>query len=558
VSDNSLEFDEALTEAQAAERALAAAEARLLRALARIAELSLDRNGIAPFDEFTSCHIAPALNWTDKTATNLLHLAVQLTRRLPGTFAALERGDIDIRRARALAEVTEPLSVEQCGLVETRVLPKAVSQTAPELRQSARRQVLKIDPEGARRRHEQRKRGRQVRVKAEEDGMANLGVYCTATDAETAFAHIDGLAHACHTEIDRRTLDQRRADVAIDLLTGRIHACGTPTDTLAEDDDQTGRNDLNDSGAAADSSWTDATNSTSHTGTNHHNTSTNHHNTGTNHHNTGKPDSDSNTNTNDSSKTIDPDRANGGSNTNNSSKTNNGDSNTNDGSRANKGGSTDDRGWTTGHSETTASRASRGHRSDHDGCSRGSRRTRGSERSQVHVTMPLTTLIGLDDLPGELAGYGPIPAQLAREFAADATLRRLVTDPLSGTVLDVGTAKYRPPARLAEFVRARDRHCRFPGCRRPGRQCDLDHGIRFPDGPTSYANLCCLCRRHHRLKTEGGWLVKLDPDGMATWISPTGRVYITTPEPLLEVESEPPPPTGPIPAVSGRPASGDP
>lgn len=543
MSDSKLELDEALTEAQAAERAIAAAQARLLRALARIAELSPDPNGTAPFGEFTSCHIAPALNWTDSTATNQLRLAVQLTRRLPGTFAALERGDIDIRRARALAEVTEPLSVEQCELVEARVLPRAASQTAPALRQSARRQVLKIDPEGARRRHEQRKKGRQVRVRAEEDGMANLDVYCTVTDAETAFAHIDGLAHTRHSELDRRTLDQRRADVAIDLLTGRIHACGTPTDALA-DDDQAGKNDLNDNGVAANRDWTnDTTSWTNHTNwtndshTTHNNTGTTHTDPGTTHNNADGLDSDS-------SRTYDAHRA------DNDSKTNND-------SRANNDSSANGDGWTTCHSETTASdRVGREHRSDRGGCSRGSDRIMGGGRSQVHVTMPLTSLIGLDDLPGELAGYGPIPAQLAREFAADATLRRLVTDPLSGTVLDVGTTMYRPPTGLAEFVKARDQHCRFPGCRRPGRQCDLDHGIRFPDGPTSCANLCCLCRRHHRLKTKGGWLVKLDPDGTATWTSPTGRVYVTTPEPVMEVESEPSP--RPTPAASGRPRSGGP
>lgn len=75
----------------------------------------------------------------------------------------------------------------------------------------------------------------------------------------------------------------------------------------------------------------------------------------------------------------------------------------------------------------------------------------------VHVTVPWTTLAGVDDLPGQLAGYGPITAAYARELAADATRRRILTDPASGTVLDVGTTTYRPPAGLAAHVRARDR-----------------------------------------------------------------------------------------------------
>ncbi len=74
----------------------------------------------------------------------------------------------------------------------------------------------------------------------------------------------------------------------------------------------------------------------------------------------------------------------------------------------------------------------------------------------VHIVMPYSTLIGVDDLPGELAGYGPIPADLVRDIAADAVWKRLLHDPLSGTVLDVGRTTYRPPEALADHVRARD------------------------------------------------------------------------------------------------------
>jgi hypothetical protein len=61
--------------------------------------------------------------------------------------------------------------------------------------------------------------------------------------------------------------------------------------------------------------------------------------------------------------------------------------------------------------------------------------------------MAHSTLLGVDDQPAELVGHGPIPACLAREAAADAVWRRLVTDPLSGTVLGYGRTTYHPPAR---------------------------------------------------------------------------------------------------------------
>jgi hypothetical protein len=156
----------------------------------------------------------------------------------------------------------------------------------------------------------------------------------------------------------------------------------------------------------------------------------------------------------------------------------------------------------------------------------------------VRVVVAASTLLGLDDQPGELAGHGPIPATLARAIAADpdSTWRRVLTDPASGALLDVGRTSYRPPAALAEHVRARDRTCRFPGCRLTAERCDLDHLHRYPDGPTSAGNLATQCRHHHRLKHQGGWHVHADPDtpGLLHWTTPTGRTYTTRPRPPLD------------------------
>ena len=64
----------------------------------------------------------------------------------------------------------------------------------------------------------------------------------------------------------------------------------------------------------------------------------------------------------------------------------------------------------------------------------------------VQVVIPYSTLAGADEQPAELVGHGPIPASLARETAADGVWRRLVTDPLSGSLLDDGRTTYLPPA----------------------------------------------------------------------------------------------------------------
>lgn len=149
----------------------------------------------------------------------------------------------------------------------------------------------------------------------------------------------------------------------------------------------------------------------------------------------------------------------------------------------------------------------------------------------IQVTVAASTLAGLDDLPGELSGHGPIPASLARAVAADpsGTWRRLLTDD-AGALLDYGRRAYRPPAELARHVAARDRTCRFPTCNLPASTCEVDHVRSWQEGgTTAAANLQVLCRRHHHLKHEAGWRVTRRPDGSTEWTSPTGHRYCTPP-----------------------------
>lgn len=155
----------------------------------------------------------------------------------------------------------------------------------------------------------------------------------------------------------------------------------------------------------------------------------------------------------------------------------------------------------------------------------------------ISVVVPVGTLLGVDDAPGELAGYGPIPASLARRIAADGTWRRLLTDPVSGALLDVGTTRYSPPAALARFVRARDRTCRFPGCRADASSCEIDHTSRYPEGPTSCANLGPLCPHHHHLKHSGRWQLEQPSPGRFVWTAPTGHSYVVEAQPPGPVRS---------------------
>lgn len=144
----------------------------------------------------------------------------------------------------------------------------------------------------------------------------------------------------------------------------------------------------------------------------------------------------------------------------------------------------------------------------------------------VNVTVDLPTLLGLAENPGQLAGYGAIPASLARSLASDSQWRRFITEPTTGALLDFGRESYEPPQPLVDFLLARDRTCRFPGCRARAHLADLDHAQSWESGgETSAQNLGALCRRHHRLKTHGGWKLESASDGSCIWTSPHGKRY---------------------------------
>jgi hypothetical protein len=100
-------------------------------------------------------------------------------------------------------------------------------------------------------------------------------------------------------------------------------------------------------------------------------------------------------------------------------------------------------------------------------------------RPVVRVTVPASALLGLDDAPGHLAGFGPIPADTARLIAQDATWQRLLTDPVTGILTDYSTTTYQPGKVLRAAVQARDETCMFLTCDTPANWDDLDHIVPF-------------------------------------------------------------------------------
>ena len=146
----------------------------------------------------------------------------------------------------------------------------------------------------------------------------------------------------------------------------------------------------------------------------------------------------------------------------------------------------------------------------------GISRNTATSRGNADVTITMKTLTGLTDHPGELAGYGPVIADVARKIANDPdnTLRVIICDETTGEPAHIVTPTRRPTAQQRRSVETRHRTCVFPGCRMPSRQCDIDHTQAVADGgETCDCNLAPLCRHDHCIKHQHGWTYQQLPDG---------------------------------------------
>jgi hypothetical protein len=421
------------------ERVIAWAHAQQIQEMASFMHLAEARNrALGAYDsqahDSAVAEVGLMLRASAGTAAARVGGAWSLCTRLPGTLAALEAGRITLAKARIIDAETLNLTDEHTAAVEAQVLAKARQQTPGQIRVATRRAVLRADPGAARKRAQQARRERGVRIWPEPDGMATLSAYLPAADAVGMFAVLDEHARKAGSASDERTTDARRSDALTDLVLDPTRIARGSTNATREDS-------------------TDESSGVS-------------------------------------------------------------------------GGVRDDF-----HAADAISPA---------GCRCQCGRCRRGSGVDVRVTIPYTALLGADDLLGDLAGYGPIPAAVARDLAAGGTWRRILTDPASGRPVDYGTTRYRPPAHLAGLVITRDQTCQFPGCRVPAHRCDLDHAIAHPPdtdtGPTSDTNLGPKCRRHHQVKQTPGWSVTQHPDGCTTWTTPSGHNYHSQPPPLTDPE----------------------
>jgi hypothetical protein len=448
-----LSDQELLRVMQARQRLVAHHQAQLLADMQALATRRGDF-GLLPDPEldqrdWAQVEIAFALCWSAVAAGVQLSLARDLIEKLPVVFATLQRGAIDVARARVICDAVVGLDEAVARGVVDQIIDQAPELTTGQLRTRLRRLVLAADPQAAAARAAQKVTGRRIEARLTDEHLGELHGYDLPPHrVAAAMERLTAIAAAARTAGDSRGMDRLRADAFLDLLVGEGIAVGEPVTRepfCAQADHD-------------------------HDGSVQH--------------------------------VPDP--------------------------------------WLQRAASGDVPPLGPKHTPPRGG-GRGS--LPAARRGVVELQVPLTTLMRLTDAPGELAGFGPVVADIARQVVAqqqDATWRFSITNTL-GEVIHHGITRRRPTAATAAYVRARNRTCVAPGCRRAAASCDLDHTTAWAHGgPSDPGNLAPLCRRHHRFKhTAGTELISFAP-GTYGWTTPTGMQYVTRPEPIPAGPDNPP------------------
>jgi hypothetical protein len=520
--------------AQARHRLVAHQEAQLLSDLYAMSwdETPVDE---AEFDSaeasrfpWTEVEIAFALRWTRTAAGRQLERARQLAEDLPAVQQALLDGRIDMPKVLVICELASWLAdVATARRLVDQVLDKAPELTTGQLRARLRKLVLAVDPDAACRRCAEAVRTRRVDSFANPDGSGELwGRDLPPQDTAAAWERLSAIARSAKNAGDSRTMDQLRADALLDLLVGEgvavgdpltRHAAGLPGadgPPFAEDPAATGpelpepqqTEQAGQAGQGSDAGWDPAWPATPPP------------------EQLGPHD-------------VHPDPTGPPVDMRDEA------GRAFDGPRlwpADWPGR-----WADDPAVAAADRRVPGPASCWR-CGRPATPMPPPRRGTVDLLVPLTTLLGLAELPGELAGWGPVVADVARQVAEqyrNGTWRFSIYNDIDemfchGTTRarpdpDTGKrTKRRPAADVAALVKARNRTCTAPGCRMPATSCELDHTLAWTeDGESEPDNLDPKCTYHHRYKTlSGAEVLQLTP-GVLAWTTPRGMQYVTRPDP---------------------------
>lgn len=156
----------------------------------------------------------------------------------------------------------------------------------------------------------------------------------------------------------------------------------------------------------------------------------------------------------------------------------------------------------------------------------------GAAGGTVDIKVDLTTLMGLDDRAGEIPGWGPVIADMAKKTALaqqKVSWSFQVRDE-NGDIVAADVTRRRPSAAQKRMVHAMSPTCSFPGCVVPASDCDIDHINPWAKGGlTTVANSDPKCDHDHQLRDHGWEYQKVE--GRHLWTSPLGHIYVKERDP---------------------------
>jgi uncharacterized protein DUF222 len=535
VDRSSLDTEGLLQLVQARQRLIAHQEAQFLMDMHAVARAVPDqgtqpgRRDLAGKYPWAEVEAACALRWTYARAGVHMLLADEVIDRLPAVHTALAAGEIDMPKVYVLTDAVRPLEDELARGVVDKVIDRAGEKTTGELRARLRRLVLAADPDAATTRAKRGSAERRVQAFVNENHLANLAGYDLAPHRVAAIVErLDAIAKAAKAAGDVRRVDQIRADAYLDLLAGDgIAAGGSITNGSIDQSDgvespvqpQPGRRRREPVGpedaTAARAPWPTTPADPALLA---------------------DPGDDPARLPADPEPVVDrwavgmPEPPEDPEQPRLAAA-----DQLVDGEQHNR-----EQLWLAGFDQLPAATSP----AEAAPTSPQTAALPGPRRGVVELQVPLTTLLGLSQLPGELGGWAPVVADIARQVAAQqhqSTWRWSAYDRF-GELAYHGTTEERPATgrfpntEQTAYVRARDRVCVAPGCRRAARLCDIDHTLPWvKGGPTETCNLGLLCRLHHLFKHSLGCELLQLSSGIFSWKFPSGLQYLTTPDtPLID------------------------
>jgi hypothetical protein len=459
------------------------------------------------FSDFAPDEIAGELRLSVPSAAGQMMYAVAVAERLPCSFAALAAGQIHPVHLRIIEDETRILSPELAAEADEILAGKARSATFGELRYAARRLVLKLDPDAARRRKETAAR-RDAEVRRFREDSGNAGMIARELPCDEVLAswqHVDQRAHDLMAAGMPGSLRELRIRAYLDLLQERDsrQAPADPdrTGTAARQDGNGGPQDA-DGGAGPGGNGGPGPGQRGPAGTG-----------------PSGPARQAGPDPGPSvaaliNITVPLDTVTGRSAT--------------PGEVAGYGPLDPD--------DARALVAAAARHPDTRWCVTalnpdGTAAAHGCARGR-HPPPPApgpTGRTGPADTNGDPPGPVPPPGTEARDYLAGLRVRMI---PVARGHCDHTRAEsgYRPSRALAHLIKVRNTRCTAPRCGRPAARCDLDHTLAWDQGGiTCECDLAPLCRHHHRCKQAEGWRLEQPEPGVLRWQTPAGRLYATTP-----------------------------